>query len=543
MDLPAQSRSTNATTPSGQPPEMPAWDQPLSASQRPKAARLHRILDGITEGLIYFAVIFNPWVFGTTQPWAVWVMNVSGYVLGLVWLTKIAVRRRSGYYPARWDDGRERDRSAGRWLTGALAVLTVLILGYCLISALNARATYLAAGVGQVYYKFFECIPWLPHSYDAHSTWFIFWEYLGLALSFWATRDWLLCKTRHERSGLSEEADIAFAREHRLLGELPLATAKPYCAPLPARLKRLLWLLCLNGLVLGVEGIVQRLDGTSKLLWLVQPRFNYTADAQFGPYAYRSNGAQYFNLVWPVCLGFWWTLKYSVRQSLRSVTRAGGGAHSLLLPAAVLMAACPIVSTSRGGAIVAALGWLVAFIVLMLSSQRRHWLTRLGLLALFLSIIGLGGALGWEQLRDRLKTIFTDQMSQRIEIYENSRPMISENPVFGTGPGSFASLYYLYRAKTDQRWHAYLHDDFMETRATWGGIGYAMILLALVVVVAKWWFSSGAIASSKVFMAMLGVSLGGCLMHARGDFPLQIHSILSLFLLLSCVVFCSSRKA
>src|SRR5450759_338571 len=98
MDLPAQSRSTNATTPSGQPPEMPAWDQPLSASQRPKAARLHRILDGITEGLIYFAVIFNPWVFGTTQPWAVWVMNVSGYVLGLVWLTKIAVRRRSGYY-------------------------------------------------------------------------------------------------------------------------------------------------------------------------------------------------------------------------------------------------------------------------------------------------------------------------------------------------------------------------------------------------------------------------------------------------------------
>ena len=121
--------------------------------------------------------------------------------------------------------------------------------------------------------------------------------------------------------------------------------------------------------------------------------------------------------------------------------------------------------------------------------------------------------------------------------------MISENPVFGTGPGSFASLYYLYRAKTDQRWQAYLHDDFMETRATWGGIGYAMILLALAVVVAKWWFSSGAIASSKVFMAMLGVSLGGCLMHARGDFPLQIHSILSMFLLLSCVVFCSSRKA
>ena len=522
---------------------MPALDHQPSASPRPKAARFHRLLDGITEGLIYFAVIFNPWVFGATQPWAVWVMNLGGYLLGMLWLAKLVVRRRGGFHPARWDDRLEGENAVGRWLTAALAVLTVLILAYCLTSALNARATYVPGAEGQVYYRSFECIRWLPHSYDAHSTWFIFWEYLGLALAFWATRDWLLGKTRYERSGLREDSDLAFAREHRLLGDLPLANAKPYCPPLPARLRRLLWVLCLNGLVLGVEGILQRLDGTDKLLWLVQPRINTTADAQFGPYAYRSNGAQYFNLVWPICLGFWWTLKHSAKQSLRSITRAGGGAHVLLLPAAVLMAACPVVSTSRGGAIVAALGWLVTFIVLMLASQRRHWLTRVGLLALFLSIIGLGGALGWEQLRERLKTIFTDQMSQRTEIYENSQLMISENPVFGTGPGSFASLYHLYRAKTGQIWQAYLHDDFMETRATWGGIGYAMILLALVVVVAKWWFSSGAIVTSKVFIAMLGVSLGGCLMHARGDFPLQIHSILSLFLLLCCVVFCGSRKA
>ena len=36
----------------------------------------------------------------------------------------------------------------------------------------------------------------------------------------------------------------------------------------------LLWVLCLNGAVLGMEGIVQRASGSSKLLFLVQPLVN-----------------------------------------------------------------------------------------------------------------------------------------------------------------------------------------------------------------------------------------------------------------------------
>ena len=40
--------------------------------------------------------------------------------------------------------------------------------------------------------------------------------------------------------------------------------------------------------------------------WLREPLWNKSADAQFGPYAYRSNAAQYFNLVWPVALALGW---------------------------------------------------------------------------------------------------------------------------------------------------------------------------------------------------------------------------------------------
>src|SRR5881296_2577016 len=50
-----------------------------------------KVADALTEGLIYFLVVFTPWAFGTTQPWSIWVLNAGGYALGgllfIKWLT------------------------------------------------------------------------------------------------------------------------------------------------------------------------------------------------------------------------------------------------------------------------------------------------------------------------------------------------------------------------------------------------------------------------------------------------------------------------
>ena len=59
--------------------------------------------------------------------------------------------------------------------------------------------------------------------------------------------------------------------------------------------------------------------------WLVEPDIHKTAETQLGPFAYRSNGAQYFNLLWPVCLGFWWTLHRSA-SSRQALVRLGAPA-------------------------------------------------------------------------------------------------------------------------------------------------------------------------------------------------------------------------
>jgi hypothetical protein len=367
----------------------------------------------------------------------------------------------------------------------------------------------------------------LPHTFDSGRTWLAFWTYLGLAGSFWAVRDWLLGK-----SGEEERA------EHGR----PRRGAAGFAPLLPARLRRLLWVLALNGALLGAEGIAQRLEGSGKLLFLVKPRVNPGADTQFGPYAYRANASQYFNLLWPVCLGFWWTLNRSYASKRK--------AHHLILVCCVIMAACPMISTSRGGALVTVgIAVLAAFFLLathfLLAARRQpdrrtRIITLAGLLLFFAGALALGFALGWKTLKPRMAHL-SEGFEDRERIYDSARPMAADYPLFGTGPGNFETVFQLYRISTDTYWPAQLHNDWLETRITFGGLGSSLIALAFVTVVLRW-FARGGIHGGRRFIILIWLALAGCLVHARYDFPFQIHSIVFLFLVLCATLFNLTRR-
>ena len=481
--------------------------------------------------LIFPMLIFGPWAFGTTDPWSIWTMNLGGYGLGILLLTKLFVRRLKGYVAPRWENfsshsatkTRHRDPLA-RLLTRGLAGLTFAVLIFCLVSAINARSTY---NPDIRLFEYHNCLAWLPHSRDSHRTWFTFWTYLGLAASFWAVRDWLL--------GMAPDEERAIRGSENHSSGMPRL--------LPGRLRRLLWVLCLNGAVLGLECIVQRASGTGKLLFMVQPLVNPQGESQFGPYHYRANAAQYFNLLWPVSLGFWWLLQ-----------RAGGlrfRAHHLLLFCAVIMAACPIISTSRGGALVAA-GMLVLALIFMAATNflapewlvgdsraRRRTAVMLGLFAVL--TLALGAWLGWDSLEPRMEQL-GEGFQNREEMYAAARPMAADYPMFGTGPGTFGSVFQLYLISSDTYWPEQLHNDWLETQITFGWMGLAMLLAALACVVLRW-FLPGGIRGSRRFVVLIWLALAGCLIEARFDFPFQIHSILLLFLVLCAVLFSLSYRS
>ena len=470
--------------------------------------------DSLTAGLICFMVIFSPWAFGTTQSWSIWVLNASGLLLGLLLLFKLLIRRFARYQPAVWDgdptgDGKSRLNPAVRFprLIGrTLVTLTLAILAYCLIAALNARARYSPARMDFTYLSHIE---WLPHSYDRDRTLQSTANFLALALFFWSLRDWLPGKTAGEARAARSAAPVI-----------------PRTSLLPGRLRFILWLLCLNGTLLAVESICQRLSGTTKLLWLVQPRIN--ADP-FGPYSYHSNGAQFFNLLWPVALGFWWMLRREVRHRRSFAERRSAWRSHLLLPCVLLMAVSPIVSSSRAGAAVAVAAMAVAAVIILFGLKRRHPAIKFVALLFFAATLATGLLLGWDKLADRFKDT-KNGYAVREDIYVTARDMARDYPWFGTGPGTFESVFQLYRRSTDEYWPAQLHNDWLETRITFGWIGSALIALAFLCTLARW-FAPGEIQSGWQFTSLLWLALAGCLAHARFDFPFQVYSVLQLFLL------------
>ena len=83
--------------------------------------------------------------------------------------------------------------------------------------------------------------------------------------------------------------------------------------------------------------------------------------------------------------------------------------------------------------------------------------------------------------------------------------------------------------------------DWLETRITFGWVGSALLLTALVLALGRW-FLRGGLAGEKTFVALTWCALGGCLLHSRFDFPFQIPSIVALFLLLCAILSCLSRQ-
>ncbi len=473
--------------------------------------RLYTASEFLTEALLYAMILFGAWAFGATENWSVWTLNFVAYALGLLLIVKKAALRASKIRPPRWEDD-----SPGRnwWVTAMIASNTAL-LAYILAGALNNRATFQRA---ERRFIFRESIPWLPHSYDAISSLYVFWYVLGLSCVFWSARHWLLGKSRVE----SVEPG-----------------GPGWC--MPARLRRLLWVLSLNGAALAIEGIVQRLEGSGRLLFIIKPGWNADAVQQFGPWAYRGNAAEYFNLLWPVVIGFWlWLSSGSGRHAGRP-RRFGSDSRIILLPLALLIASCPVISSSRTGTIIATLMAGATMVFVLMSRRRASIVSRLAVPL----TIGLGFALGlffgWDQLMSRTQESMRGDWSTRPHVYKNALRMLDDFYVLGSGAGTFGPIYQLYRSDPEEEWVAYAHNDWLEAVITLGVPGVTVLGLSFLSLLADS-FKRRGLQAPRVFHAFILLSIAGCLVQAAIDFPLQVYSIQFIFILFCSVLSCCGNR-
>ena len=110
MEASEQRPEAQPSPPAENRPPVGVWAS--SRILRPQDLQRYRACETGTAGLIYFMVVFSPWAFGTTQPWAIRTMDAAGYVLGLLLAFKLWVRWRKGYRPAKW--GRKARSTEGK---------------------------------------------------------------------------------------------------------------------------------------------------------------------------------------------------------------------------------------------------------------------------------------------------------------------------------------------------------------------------------------------------------------------------------------------
>ena len=215
------------------------------------------------------------------------------------------------------------------------------------------------------------------------------------------------------------------------------------------------------------------------------------------------------------------------------------------------MAACPIIATTRAGAIVSAAMLLVAIFYLAVTNlksqarnpkqQRSQWLMTVALVVFFAAVVGLGWYLGWEQLAPRMDEL-SEGYQGRDAMYDMARPMARDYPWFGTGAGTFSSVFQLYLLSTETYWPEQLHNDWLQTLITFGWVGFVMILGALGCVIGRG-FAGSTVRVGRRFIFLSWLALAGCLVQARVDYPMQVHSVLFLFLLICAVLFGLGRNS
>jgi O-antigen ligase len=156
----------------------------------------------------------------------------------------------------------------------------------------------------------------------------------------------------------------------------------------------------------------------------------------------------------------------------------------------------------------------------------------------------VGWQLGGATLAKRFQRSGDDHLGGREPVYEVGVRMEKDFRIWGSGAETFARLYSLYRESPEQEWDAYAHDDYLETRVTFGLIGFAFILVSLILVPLASQLCPG-IPVSREFLLLLFIGMGGMLLHARFDFPFQSYCLHFVFLMLCALLSClaSPRRA
>ncbi|NLT71096.1 MAG: O-antigen ligase family protein [Verrucomicrobiaceae bacterium] len=282
----------------------------------------------------------------------------------------------------------------------------------------------------------------------------------------------------------------------------------------------LLQTIALSGFAIALIGMTQKAGAAEAMLWATPQQ---SGGVFFAAFRYHANAASYLNLCWPAALAVWLRSRHLHRR---------GWISSWWLTVFLLTLLGVFVNTSKAGQVLALLGilislWLVRRL-LFDGTQSRATLLVSAIVCLSAALVVLLPTL--LQSADNWDNLLSEGQSWRGRKAAASAclAMIADNPLFGTGPGTFHLAFPFYTSQLEGFHHfwTHAHQDYLQTMVEWGLPGFAAWAVLFAGAILR-----GGQRNRKTVphenlsdkFALLALAL--VLIHAMVDFPLQIPAI------------------
>lgn len=317
----------------------------------------------------------------------------------------------------------------------------------------------------------------------------------------------------------------------------------------------LLWVVGINGAILSLVVILQKVTGTNQILWTFE-----SGNPSFaGTFHYRNHAACYLYacLGVNIALGF-----YHARQAAREL-RASSPVP-LFVFQAVLIVFAIFMTGSRASMI------FTTLLLMLCGSLLLGKMARSGIRVLLTRLLAIGALAGvvltltlpivYPHIEESVQRFLPSDKASgldpglRIRASKMTFEMFSDNLWYGWGAGSFyyffphyqqRDMQLMYRAAALERerhvvipWErrrnimlriSHAHNDWMQYLAEYGVVGFGLLLLSLGMMLAPVLRNLHAVSTENlVLMATVGLIL----LHAVADFMLSNPAILTVMCLL-----------
>jgi O-antigen ligase len=251
----------------------------------------------------------------------------------------------------------------------------------------------------------------------------------------------------------------------------------------------------LFGMLVAAEATVQNYASGGKVFWLFASGYS---EGVMGPFVNRGQYSAWVELLLPVAL----YLAFSDQRR-----------RALWGSAAALLFGSLVAGASRAGFVLAGCELLAVVVV----EGIRKLISRKMLVAAAVQVAVLAGIAatvsGWQGLQSRLETPSSEAL--RVDAVRASIQMVRAHPWFGTGLGTWPSVYPAYAQIDTGLFLNQAHNDWAQWAAE-GGLPFLLLLAVFTLLCCK-----------KAIPSIYGLGAVAFLLHGLVDYPMQQRPVLA----------------